>query len=224
LNETFEEGMRFVRLALKFGMVLAADEIRMIPELNQFRECTVRGCSGNDESFFVHPVSIFHVELVTVPVTLHHFGLAVNLFGQRSFHNLCRPRPQPHAGAFAVDFFPLLFEQRNHWVRRVGIELRAVCFLNPANVSREFDRRHLHTEAEPEIRNPMLARVTCCFDFAFDAAVTESTRNQDAGDIFKLRADAVLQRFGIDQFQIDPAILTRSRVGKRFVNAFVSVL
>jgi len=35
-DEAFEERMRFVRLALKLGVILAADEKGMIAKLNQF--------------------------------------------------------------------------------------------------------------------------------------------------------------------------------------------
>jgi len=35
-NKSFEERMRLVRLALKLGVILAADEIGMIAKLNQF--------------------------------------------------------------------------------------------------------------------------------------------------------------------------------------------
>src|SRR5260370_26243079 len=76
LNETFEKRMRFVRFALKFRVVLATDEIRMIAKFNQFGQRTVRRCAWNDESFFVHPVSIFHVELVTGPMQVRHVGLS----------------------------------------------------------------------------------------------------------------------------------------------------
>ena len=108
-----------------------------------------------------------------------------------------------------MDFFPLFLKQRNHRVGRVRIKLRAVRFLNPANVSSKFDRRDLHAETKPEIGDSMLARVTRRFNFPFHAALTKSAGNQNAGDIFQLCADAVLERFRINQFQIDPAILAR---------------
>jgi hypothetical protein len=38
LNKSFEERVRFVWLALECGMVLAADEIRVIAQLDQFGE------------------------------------------------------------------------------------------------------------------------------------------------------------------------------------------
>src|ERR1700724_3562353 len=109
-DESLEQRMRLIGLALKFWVVLAADEIEMIAELNQFGQCPVGRGAGNYEAFLVHSVAILHVELVAMAVSLHHIGRAVNLFSQRSFHNLRWPRPQPHARAFAVNFLALLFE------------------------------------------------------------------------------------------------------------------
>ncbi len=61
-------------------------------------------------------------------------------------------------------------------------------------------------------------------DFSFDAALAKSAGNQNAGDISELAIDAVLERLGIDQAQIDPAIVARGGVGERFVDALVGVL
>jgi hypothetical protein len=41
LNKAFEKGMGFVRFALKLGMILAGDEIRMVAQLDQLRERAV---------------------------------------------------------------------------------------------------------------------------------------------------------------------------------------
>jgi hypothetical protein len=42
LDETLEEWMRLIRLALKFRVILATDEVGMIAELNQFGQCPIR--------------------------------------------------------------------------------------------------------------------------------------------------------------------------------------
>jgi hypothetical protein len=42
LDESFEQRVRLVRFALKFGMILAADKIRMIAQLDQFSERVIR--------------------------------------------------------------------------------------------------------------------------------------------------------------------------------------
>jgi hypothetical protein len=103
LNESLEKRMRFVRLALKLRMILTGQEVRVIAQLNQFRKRAVGGCSGNRKAFLGHAVTVFHVELVTVPVPFHHFATPVDFFSQCAAHNFRWPRAKPHAGAFVAN-------------------------------------------------------------------------------------------------------------------------
>jgi hypothetical protein len=41
LNKSLEKRMWLVWLALKLGMILASEEIGMIAQLDQFRQCTI---------------------------------------------------------------------------------------------------------------------------------------------------------------------------------------
>src|SRR5207248_8795618 len=66
--------------------------------------------------------------------------------------------------------------------------------------------------------------VTSSSNLSFHAAFPESARYQNTGNTFKPAIDAILQGFGVDQFQINPAILAGSGMGKGFVNAFVGIL
>src|SRR2546426_7630795 len=95
-----------------------------------------------------------------MPMALEHFVVSVNFFGQRAMGNFCRPRSQTHARAF-VSNFALLIEQTDHWFGSVSIKLRAVCFFNSADVARELNRRHLHSEAQTQIRNFVFPSETC---------------------------------------------------------------
>src|SRR6184192_917581 len=54
-------------------------------------------------------------------------------------------------------------------------------------------------------------------------SLTHAAASQDCGIDLKL-VDAVLQRFSVNEFEIDSAILARRRVRKRFVNTFVCIL
>ena len=69
----------------------------------------------------------------------------------------------------------------------------------------------------------MLARVTRRLDFAFYATVAKAARNQNTHDILELAFEAILKRFGIDQFEINAAILAGGRVSKRFVDTLIGV-
>jgi hypothetical protein len=44
-NKSFEERMRLVWFALKFGVILAANKVGVITQLDQFGERAVGGCS-----------------------------------------------------------------------------------------------------------------------------------------------------------------------------------
>src|ERR1041385_1538432 len=158
-----------------------------------------------------------------MPVAFHHFACTVNLFRQRTFDDFCGPGPEAHACAFMANF-ALFLEQRDHWLFCVLIELGAVRAFEPADISPKLDRRHLHPKTKPEIRHLMLTGKTRGLDFPLDTTLAESTRNQNTGHLLQLSIHAVLERFSVDQFQLDPAILARRRVSERFVNAFVSVL
>ena len=52
LDEALEERMRLVRLALKFGVILAGEKVRMIAQLDQFSERAIGRRSGNGEALF----------------------------------------------------------------------------------------------------------------------------------------------------------------------------
>jgi len=42
MDESFEKRVRFIRFALKFGMILATNEVGMITKLDQFCQCSIR--------------------------------------------------------------------------------------------------------------------------------------------------------------------------------------
>ena len=110
LNKSFKKRMRFVRLALKLRMILAGEEVRVIPQFNQLRERTVGRCSRDSKSLFGHAVAVFHIEFVAVPMPLHYFVASVDFFRQRAEHNFRWPRAESHAPAF-ITYATLFFEK-----------------------------------------------------------------------------------------------------------------
>ena len=78
----------------------------------------------------------------------------------------------------AVAVLPLV-DQRDHRVRRRGVELGAVGVGQAGHVARVFDRRHLHAQADAEVGHAVLARVLRGDDLAFDAALAEAAGHQD---------------------------------------------
>src|SRR6478672_5048770 len=126
-----------------------------------------------------------------MPVTLEHFIFSVNFFRERAGLNFGRPGSKSHAGPFLAHF-PLFLEQANHRLGCCLIELGAVGIGDTADVAREFNRRHLHAETKAEIWQFVLTRETRGLDFSFYAAVSETTRNENAGHILELAIHSVL--------------------------------
>jgi len=111
-----------------------------------------------------------------VPVPFHHFIAAVDFFCKSSLCNFRRPRAESHACTLVVHA-ALFFQQRDDRLRGVLVEFGAVRISDFANISCEFDRRHLHTEAKTEVGELMLACVTRCFDFSFDTTLAKAAWN-----------------------------------------------
>src|SRR5688500_2077052 len=78
-DETPEERMRLVRLALKFRMKLRRDEKGMRRDLDDLDQLPVGRRAAQDESGVLEIVAVFIVELVAVPVPFVNHERAVNL-------------------------------------------------------------------------------------------------------------------------------------------------
>src|SRR5882724_2364427 len=110
---------------------------------------------------------------------------AVDLRGQRAGLDRAGLRTEPHGAAHvgfaAAALYPAgavqpLGDQRDHRMRRIGIEFGTVGAGKAADVAREFDGGELHAEADAKIGNPVFARVADRRDLALDAALAEATR------------------------------------------------
>src|SRR6267142_5083127 len=91
-----------------------------------------------------------------MPVPFEYLVTSVDFFRQSSLRDFCRPCPEAHAGAFCAHT-ALFFKQGADRLRRVLVELRAIRVFNSANVAGEFDGGDLHSEAEAEKRDLVLA-------------------------------------------------------------------
>ena len=63
---------------------------------------------------------------------------------------------------------------------RCRIEFARVRFRQSADIARKLDTRCLHAQANSKIGNFVLSRVTDRLQHAFNAALAESARNQNA--------------------------------------------
>ena len=95
--------------------------------------------------------------------------------------------------------------QRDHRMRRVGVELGAVGVGEAATCARVLDHRELHAQADAEIRDLVLARVADRLDLAFDAALAEPARHEHRVHALQAIDAVALDRFGVDVVDVDPA-------------------
>jgi hypothetical protein len=116
LDKPFEQRVRLIWFALKFGVILASQKIGVISQLDQLGERAIGRSAGNFEAFVAHLVTIFHIKLITMPMALEHFVAPINFLRETAVLNFCRPGPEPHTGAFVPDL-ALFFEQTDHRVR-----------------------------------------------------------------------------------------------------------
>ena len=104
------------------------------------------------------------VDLVAVPVALGDFGRAVNCPDLAAARQQSGIRAEPHgaaeiaAGAALLQLvaFHPFGHQADHRLAR-GAEFRGIGVLDAAEIARRLDHRHLHAEADAEIRNLALA-------------------------------------------------------------------
>jgi len=104
-DETSEERMGVVGLALEFRVELAGEKERMGRQLDQLHQFVVRGKAAEDKARFFKGGAIGVVEFVTVAVALVGHESAVEASGLRTDGQLAGLEAQPHGAAFAVMFF-----------------------------------------------------------------------------------------------------------------------
>ena len=104
-------------------------------------------------------------------------------------------------------------------------ELGRVGLGDAAQIARRLDHRHLHAEADAEIRHVALARELRRADLALGAALAEAARHQDAVDVFEERRRVLLlEHLGLDPVEIDLHLVGDAAVRERLDQRFVGVL
>src|SRR5207247_9864718 len=121
-------------------------------------------------------------------VGLGHGLLAVDPVSERALLHRRGLRAQAHGAAevrLLVAAFDLavlglpLGDERDHRMRRVGIEFGRIRAFEADLVARDLDRGDLHAEADAEVRNLAFAGVLHRGDLALDAALAEAARDED---------------------------------------------
>src|SRR5262249_16402094 len=104
-------------------------------------------------------------------------------------------------------------------------ELGRARILDARKVAGDLDDRHLHAEADAEIRHAALARIARRTDLAFGAALAEAARNEDAVHVLEIgRGVLLLESLRLDPLQIDLHLVGNAAMDQSFVQRFVRVL
>ena len=142
---------------------------------------------------------ILAVEFIAVAMPLGDFQHTVGLRGERARLQPRRPRAQTHGAAQFVNS-PQLAQLIDDAMRSGRIEFRAVRPLQAADVSREFDDRALHSQANAEVRDLAGSGILDAAQHAGDSTLPKAAGNQDAVHLFEL----VLPRLAFQPLGLDP--------------------
>src|SRR6266568_3367719 len=233
LDERRKERMAAAGRRGEFRMELAADEPRVRWQLDHLAQLLALGEAGGAQALVLQSLHVLVVHLVAMAVAFVDHVSAVDLAREAPGLERGALSSQPHRAAeiglfvaaldAAVAVLPLGHE-RDHRVRRVAVEFRAVRAREADDVSREFDHRELHAQANAEIWDLVLARVLDRLHHAFNAPLAEAPGDKYRVHAFQQRAGAfLLDRFRIHVADVDPAARVDPGVDERLVERLVGI-
>ena len=134
-------------------------------------------------------------------------------------------RPEPH-GSAEIRIFAALFghagtvapfgNQRDHRLRRIGLELRRMRTREPRHVAGELDHRDLQAQADAQVRDLFLPSQPHGGDLAFDAPFAEPPGHEDGVDGVQPGRALRFYLFGVHVADVDPRARTDARMQERF--------
>src|ERR1043165_3239164 len=204
-------------------MELAADEPRVSFELDHLDELAVGRGAGDAEAALLELRHVLGVDFVAMAVALLDELGAVRGAGDRAFLERARILAEAHRAAEGVDA-DAVAQLVDDLVRRLVVELRRVRADLAADVARELDRRALHTEADAEVGEALLARVADRAQLPFHAARAEAGADEDAVDAGELAVVALfLERLRVDVDDTHLHVVGDAAVRERLVERFVRI-
>src|SRR5437773_150621 len=225
--------MPIPRRRSEFGVELHADEEGMAGELHYLGQVLARRARRDLVALRLELRHVDIVDLIAVAMALVHLG-AVNGGGQRPRLDRTLLRAQAHGAAelrfVGAPFDPAgavepLGDQRDHRMRRVGIELGAVRASEARHVARIFDGGELHAKADAEVRYAVLARVTDRAHLALGAALAEAAGHQDRVHLLEAaEAGVLLQLFRVEVMDVDLRAGVDAGVLQRLVEGCIRIL
>src|SRR5215467_14539319 len=214
--------MRLEWPRFELRMKLYTDKPRMIVVFDNLRENAIRRHAAKPHAVLFETGLVVGIDLIAVSVPLGNFYRSVDFRRTASRLQLGRIGAKPHG---ASEIAPVaaflkriaaqpLCHQANDRMRRRA-ELGGICVLDAAQVPRGLHNRHLHAEANAEIRHVPLAGKLRRADLALGAALSETARDQDAVDMFKEGGGILaLEHFALDPVEIDPYLVGDAAVAE----------
>ena len=163
------------------------------------------------------------VKLKAVTVTLVDEILAIGLAREGIGSKLARIGAQAH-GAALLGHVLLRAHQVDDTIRAIRIELGRAGAGKADDVAGKFAHGHLHTQANAQIRNLVLAGELGREDLALQGALAKAAGDQDARGVTQDLGDVLLvEALAIDQLHVNVAIVEHASVVQGLDNRQVGI-
>ena len=164
------------------------------------------------------------IEFIAVPVSLGDLLFSIDRFGQASRLERAGICSQTHRSAFE-DGLLLVFHKVYHRMACFRVHLRTVGVSPSEHVAGILDDCHLHTEADSEERNAVLAGIPDCLYLAFEAPAAEARRHEDAVHPAQLLGYVRrVEMLAVHRMHVDLAVVRRTGVNEGLEDGLVRVL
>jgi len=224
-HELAEQRLRVGRTALELGMSLGGHIPRMhiARQLDHLDQTLVGRKARDYQTGVLELVTEGVVELKTVTVTLVDELLAIGLAREGIGSKLARIGTQTH-GAALLGHVLLRAHQVDDTIRAIRIELGRAGAGKADDVAGKFAHGHLHTQANAQIRNLVLAGELGREDLALQGALAKAAGDQDARGVAQNLGDVLLvEALAIDQLHVNVAIVEHARVVQGLDNRQVGI-
>src|SRR3989344_3835933 len=158
-------------------------------KLRYFHEPSVRRNTGKDKACFCETLNVLGIHFVAMAMALGDRPLAVGFTCNGSFHQIARICSETHRATVILlrKLLYLLGQYHDDRMRSFWVDLCRMRVFETRNVACVFHRHELHSVAEPEVRDLVLAGKFYRSNLPFYSRLTEPARDQDAVIIFQFR-------------------------------------
>src|SRR3989344_733891 len=175
--------MRTEERRLEFRMELARQEERvfLFRQFGDFHQHAVGRCGGKYQPGILQILDIGRIDFIAMAMALEDAAGTIGSVRDRFRHELRFIMPETHRRAviFLTQILFLGWHNIHDRIRRIRTDLGGMGAFPSQYMAGVFDDHQLHTVAETEIRDLVLAAIADGGYFPLDAARAETTRDQD---------------------------------------------